>query len=172
MRARLGGLVPRLRILVDDLAGVDIDRLYKRELAPAVLMMWILHRLAQGNAHLDRDLQPHIEVLRAVEESASGADDLYGLLGYIGKVSETSAQDLQRVVDQLGPLAKEVAVTTAEQLRAEGQAGTLLRLLALKFGPLPDAVIKRVEAGDRTELEVWTERVLTAGSLEEFFGDS
>ncbi|WP_280400766.1 hypothetical protein [Nocardia carnea] len=136
--------------------------------------MLILHRLAFRNEHLDRDLQPHIEVLRAVEESPSGADDLYGLFSYISKVSETSAQDLERVVDRLGPLAKEVAMTTAEQLRAEGQSRgqirTLLRLLALKFGTLPDWVAERVEAGDSAELELWTERVLTANSLEEFFG--
>ncbi len=180
VRARLGDLVPRFRILVDDLAWIDLDQLYARGLAPSVLMMLILHRLAFGNEHLDRDLQPHIEVLRAVEESPSGADDLYGLFSYISKVSETSAQDLERVVDRLGSLAKEVAVTTAEQLRAEGQAmgqakgqaKVLLRQLSLKFGPLPDGIAERLEAGDPAELEIWTERVLTANSLEEFFGSS
>ncbi|MFI5720475.1 hypothetical protein [Nocardia sp. NPDC051750] len=54
----------------------------------------------------------------------------------------------------------------------KGQARTLLRLLALEFGSLPDSVVERVEAGGSADLEVWTERVLTAGSLEEFFGGS
>ncbi|MGI5220495.1 hypothetical protein [Nocardia sp. CA-290969] len=71
-------------------------------------------------------------------------------------------------------------MTTAEQLRAEGQARgqvkgqarILLRQLALKFGPLPDGVAERVEAGEPAEFEMWSERVLTANSLEEFFGRS
>jgi hypothetical protein len=60
-------------------------------------------------------------------------------------------------------------MTTAEQLRAEGEAKTLLRLLALKFGPLPVEVVDRIQAGDSAELETWTERVLTATTLDEFF---
>lgn len=184
VRQRLGELVPRFPIWVDDLAGVDIDELYARDYAPAVLMMLILHRLAFGNEHLDRDLQPHLEVLRAVERTPTAAQDLYALFRYITKVSETSARDLGRVVDQLGPVAKEAAMTTAEQLRAAGeikgqakgqiagQAKTVLRQLAVRFGPLSDVVVERVEAGSPAELEVWTERVLTATSLEEFFGRS
>ncbi len=60
-------------------------------------------------------------------------------------------------------------MTTAEQLRAEGDARTLLRLLSLKFGPLPDDVVRHVRAGTPTELETWTERVLTAATLDQFF---
>ncbi|MDR7168972.1 hypothetical protein J2W56_002713 [Nocardia kruczakiae] len=60
-------------------------------------------------------------------------------------------------------------MTTAEQLRAKGRAKTLLRLLALKFGPLPDHVIDRVQAGDTAELDTLTERILTATTLDEFF---
>ncbi|MBO0855971.1 MAG: Rpn family recombination-promoting nuclease/putative transposase [Nocardia sp.] len=177
IRDHLGDLVPRFRILVDDLAGLDFAELYARDLAPAVLMMLILHRVAFRNEHLDRDLQPHIEVLRAVEESPNAAGDLQTLFTYISKVSETNAHDLGQVVDQLGPLAKEVAMTTAEQLRAEGRAKgvtegqvkTLLRQLTLKFGPLPDKVIHRVETGNADQFEAWTERILTANTLDEFF---
>lgn len=161
--------MPRFRIIVDDLAGLEFSDLYARELAPAVLMMLILHRLAFRNEHLDRDLQPHIEVLRAVEDSPNATNDLFSLFTDISKVSETNARDLGRLVDQLGPLAKEVAMTTAEQLRAEGEAKSLLRQLAVKFGPLQDEVVDRIQAGDSAELERWTERVLTATALDEFF---
>lgn len=169
IRAHLGDLVPRFRIIVDDLAGLEFSDLYARDLAPAVLMMLILHRLAFRNEHLDRDLQPHIEVLRAVEDSPNATNDLFSLFTYISKVSETNSRDLGRLVDQLGPLAKEVAMTTAEQLRAEGEAKTLLRQLAVKFGPLRDEVVDRIQSGDSAELERWTERVLTATTLDEFF---
>ncbi|MFF0501306.1 DUF4351 domain-containing protein [Nocardia aobensis] len=122
-------------------------------------------------------MQPHIGVLRAVEESPNATNDLFSLFTYISEVSETNAQDLERVVDQLGPLAKEVAMTTAEQLRAEGeargrtkwQAELLLRQLTVKFGHLPADVVDRVQAGDAAELETWAERVVTATTLDEFF---
>ncbi|WP_083871467.1 Rpn family recombination-promoting nuclease/putative transposase [Nocardia aobensis] len=173
IRAQLGDLVPRFRIIVDDLAGLEFSDLYARELAPAVLMMLILHRLAFKNEHLDRDLQPHIEVLRAVEDSPNATNDLFSLFTYISKVSETNARDLGRLVDQLGPLAKEVAMTTAEQLRAEGQtkgqAKLILRQLTVKFGPLAAEVADRVQAGSAAELETWAERVVTATTLDEFF---
>ncbi len=169
IREHLGDLVPRFRIIVDDLAELALNDLYARDLAPAVLMMLILHRLAFKNEHLDRDLQPHIGVLRAVEESPNAADDLFSLFTYISKVSETSSRDLGRVVDELGPLAKEAAMTTAEQLRAEGDARTLLRQMGIKFGPLPDDIVRRVQAGAPAELEMWAERVLTAATLDQFF---
>ncbi|WP_231509481.1 DUF4351 domain-containing protein [Nocardia sp. NRRL WC-3656] len=104
-----------------------------------------------------------------MEKSPNATNDLFSLFTYISKVSETNARNLGRVVDQLGPLAKEIAITTAEQLRAEGEAKTLLRQLALKFGPLPDEVVDRIHAGDSAELETWAERVLTATTLDEFF---
>ncbi|MBO0853117.1 MAG: Rpn family recombination-promoting nuclease/putative transposase [Nocardia sp.] len=172
IRQRLGDLVPRFRVVVDDLARVDFTELYARDLTPVVLLMLILHRIAYKNQHLDRDLGPHIKVLEAVEESPNGRHDLLALFTYISKVSETSARDLARVVDQLGPLTKEAAMTTAEQLRADERAHMLLRLLSLKFGQLPDATIQRVKAADADQFEVWTERVLTANSLDEFFGPS
>ncbi|WP_148306754.1 DUF4351 domain-containing protein [Nocardia nova] len=60
-------------------------------------------------------------------------------------------------------------MTTAEQLRAEGQVRTLLRLLSLKFGSLPDDIVRRVQAANPAELEARTERILTATTLDQFF---
>lgn len=67
-----------------------------------------------------------------------------------GVVCLTGHSDLIPVIGALGPQAKEVIVTTAERLRAEGRtegptegrAETVLELLTLKFGPLPDEVIE------------------------------
>jgi predicted transposase YdaD len=53
--------------------------------------------------------------------------------------------------------------------RQEGEATVLLRLIELKFGP-PDAALRnRVESADSETLLRWSERILTAGSLEELF---
>jgi hypothetical protein len=50
----------------------------------------------------------------------------------------------------------------------QGKREALLRVLAAKFGPLPESVTTRVEAMDSTdELDRCLERAVTASSLEE-----
>jgi hypothetical protein len=58
-------------------------------------------------------------------------------------------------------------VTTAEMLRAEGQAKALMQLLTLKFGPLAQPVLDDIRAASTNQLETWTARVLTADTLDE-----
>ena len=56
-----------------------------------------------------------------------------------------------------------------EEGRKEGEATVLLRLIELKFGPPDAAVRKRVESADAETLLRWSERILTAASLDELF---
>ncbi|RBO90142.1 hypothetical protein [Nocardia puris] len=78
-------------------------------------------------------------------------------------------------------------MTTAEQLRAEGEARgeargraegeargaararaeMLIVLLAEKFGTLPNSAIERVHAADADRLRTWTLKILTASTLDE-----
>jgi hypothetical protein len=51
--------------------------------------------------------------------------------------------------------------------RVEGEARVLIKLLTLKFGPLSDIVRDRVQGARVEELELWTERVLSASTLDE-----
>lgn len=51
--------------------------------------------------------------------------------------------------------------------KQEGEAAMLLRLLALKFGPLPEPIIEKVRGADADTLLAWSERVLTAATAEE-----
>ena len=51
--------------------------------------------------------------------------------------------------------------------RQEGEAQILTRLLARKFGELPVDIRRQVESADSERLLLWSERVLTATSLEE-----
>ena len=53
--------------------------------------------------------------------------------------------------------------------RREGETEMLLRLLRLRFGALPTEVVARVSAADAETLLQWSERVLTASSLEAVF---
>lgn len=52
-----------------------------------------------------------------------------------------------------------------------GLVANLAVLLVARFGGLSNAVTARVNSADSTELDVWTERVLTAGTLAEVLGD-
>ena len=56
--------------------------------------------------------------------------------------------------------------------RQEGESSLLQRLLTRKFGPLDETVRARLAAADSETLLVWGDRVLTATSLAEVFGES
>jgi hypothetical protein len=51
----------------------------------------------------------------------------------------------------------------------EGEATVLLRQIELKFGPPDEALRNRVESADSETLLHWSERILTAGTLEQLF---
>lgn len=65
-------------------------------------------------------------------------------------------------------------MTTADLLRAEGEtkgrADMLIEQLCSKFGPLATTTESAVRSATPAQLKTWTERVLTATTLEEFFG--
>ncbi len=48
---------------------------------------------------------------------------------------------------------------------------TLLRLLRLRFGELPEATVARVNAAGVPQLDLWTDRVITAASLADVLAD-
>ena len=50
-----------------------------------------------------------------------------------------------------------------------GEASILQRLIELKFGTLDDATSQRIQSASQEDLERWSERILTAASLEELF---
>ncbi len=51
----------------------------------------------------------------------------------------------------------------------KGEAKTLLRLLDLRFGPLPDWVEQKVNSADKDQLDRWIERILTVDTIEDVF---
>lgn len=61
-------------------------------------------------------------------------------------------------------------MTTAEDLCVEGEANVLVRQLTRKFGPLPESTEAAIRAASPAQLEVWTDRVLVATSLDEVLG--
>ena len=58
-----------------------------------------------------------------------------------------------------------------EEGRQQGEARVLTRLLEHKFGTLSEADLGRVQHADADELLSWAERLLTARTLSEVFGE-
>ena len=54
--------------------------------------------------------------------------------------------------------------------KAQGKAEALIRLLARRFGPLPDWVAQRAEGASVEQLDTWFDRALDAATLTEVFG--
>jgi hypothetical protein len=111
--------------------------------------------------------------LRAVLDQPGGGEAFIALLTYIELVSETPAGELRDLAASLGPDAEEAYVTTAEMLRAEGEARgraeALAEVLTVKFGPLPESVTKTVRAASIDQMRSWMARALTAETLDEVF---
>lgn len=170
--------LPRFRFLLDDLAVVDEQTLRARPLTPPTRVTLLLLKIAAGNAKLVDDLQSWDDQLLAVLEQPGGLQDFLAILSYIQLVGEAPAEELYDLIAKLGPQAEEAYVTTAEMLRAEGeargeargevrgQAKALVQLLTLKFGPLSPTVLDAVRGASTDQLETWTARVLTADTLE------
>ena len=54
-----------------------------------------------------------------------------------------------------------------EEGRREGQINLLLKQLELKFGPMSAELRNRIHAADSETLSMWSERILTAHTLDE-----
>jgi Domain of unknown function (DUF4351) len=55
--------------------------------------------------------------------------------------------------------------------RRQGEVEVLLRQLRSRFGPLPEDVIARLNAADAETLLRWSERVLSASTLDAVFAE-
>jgi hypothetical protein len=169
--------LPQFEFLLDDLAHVDAEQLRDRELTPAALITVLLLKTAAGNPRITAELQPWAGQLRAVLDQPGGGEAFIALLTYIELVSETPAGELRDLAASLGPDAEEAYVTTAEMLRAEGEARSearwraeaLVEMLTVKFGPLPDSVPKTVHAASTSEIKAWAARAVTAETLDQVF---
>ena len=56
-----------------------------------------------------------------------------------------------------------------EEGEQRGEAKALLRLLQVKFGPMPPDIESRVQTAEPAQLDVWLTRILTAATPEDLF---
>jgi hypothetical protein len=165
------------RFLLDDLAGTDPSELravlQARPLTPAALVSLFVLQVAPRSADVARELEQVLDTLQEALHSPGGTEVLRAIVTYIHGVAETPADRLRQVMARLGPEAEEVYVTTADMLRAEGEAKgraeALTQLLTLKFGALPEDARTKLRTASTQQLAEWTARVLDAPTLDEVF---
>jgi hypothetical protein len=137
-------------------------------------MTLVVLKIAPGNPGLADDLWEWMDDLLALARRHDGRERLGGLFTYSLDASKAPPETLRPIVARLGRKAEEALMTATQDLRAEGriegEANVLVRLLTRKFGPLPESTEAAIRAASLEQLDVWTDRVLDAASLDEVLG--
>ncbi len=98
---------------------------------------------------------------------------LYYLTEGTGRVDEkTLAAALDRAApggDTMKSFLKKYFDQGRQEGRQEGEVRILLRLLRRRFGELPGWAEERLRRASSGMLETWSERILTASTLDEMF---
>jgi hypothetical protein len=137
-------------------------------------------------------LRTMAELIRALMAEPHGSRAFATIIRYIFLTrSKTDVEGLAEEAERIAIGAGAPVMTTARQLIEQGieegleqgiqrgieqgiQRGvergvraTLIRLLTLRFGPPSELMRDRIDRATSAELESWTDRVLTASSIEE-----
>lgn len=103
---------------------------------------------------------------------ASSKDESDSLEVQMAAKRRTTLEELETMLaESIDRWNREIREEGREEGRQEGEARVVLRLLRLKFGPLPPEIEQRVRSANADRLLGWSERVLTAESLQEIFRD-
>jgi hypothetical protein len=118
------------------------------------------------------------DLMVAVISAPSGVQALTAILCYLFKVSDPEPSAIKALLEsKVGEQAVEAFMTYAERLiqqgraegEAKGRAETLRKQMTLKFGPLSSEMEKRISSAAISDLDRWSERVLSAQRIEEIF---
>ena len=112
------------------------------------------------------------DLLVAVDRDAgppSGREAVAAIGWYCLEVAQIPAEDLHVTFERILQRPEETIMSTAEALKREGRAETILRLMTKRFGPLPPETKDRVRSATLHELERWTDRILDAKTLADVF---
>jgi hypothetical protein len=117
------------------------------------------------------------EIIALLYRYRYARDDVLMLLRFIDwliRLPRALERTLRQELADLEEQTKMPYVTSWEQFAREegeqrGEAKALLRLLQVKFGPMPPDIQSRVQAAESAQLDVWLTRILTAATPEDLF---
>jgi hypothetical protein len=181
--AALGDHIPRLTLVLDDLWKQSDDALYARAAtAFARLVLWALKHARQVG-WLAEEHGQWKDLIATVLAEPDGVRALTALFRYIAQASPAATREVLRglLPGDRAEIEEAVMNWYQQQVQDGERRGEsrgerkeaqrlVLKLLRLRFGELPSAVVAQVEAAEVPELELWAERVVTAARLEDVVG--
>ena len=66
---------------------------------------------------------------------------------------------------------EDIGILFEELGERRSQRRVLLKLLTLRFGVVPEAVVARMNNANEAQLDTWLERLVTAMTVDEIFAD-
>lgn len=87
----------------------------------------------------------------------------------MSRIRELSADEETRRLAFVRERALRDEVSFLNDARREGEAHLLSKLAKMKFGELPEWAQQRLEQANSNQLDKWSDKILTANSLEELF---
>jgi hypothetical protein len=168
--------VPRFQLILDDISAASDDELRGRAVTALGRLVLLCLRYSRTPEELVQRLSGWADLVREVRRAPNGAAALKRIYIYIYAINERyRPKELVRLVGKaLGEEGKAEMASVAEQLRQEGERKgrreILLKQLRTRFGVLPKAAVKRVNAADAGQLDLWAERVLSAPTLADVLG--
>jgi predicted transposase/invertase (TIGR01784 family) len=184
-RESLHSICPRQRFqLIDLTAWKDWDlQLLTTTALTRLVLISLKH--ARHSENLGERLEAAAEMFREILQAPQGLGALARVVRYILLVSDHATPHELRglLARHVNQRAGEVAMSVGERLIAkgreegreegalEGQRDLLLRQICQRFGDLAEGDRQRVLQADQSTLFRWTDRILTATSLGDLFGD-
>ncbi len=191
LRAVLGDATLDFEFTLDDLSHSTEQELHGRaQMAASARLVLSLLRL--GRTGQPEDIGRWARLLLDTVREPEGIRAFQTVLRYLAEVRDDDFTDVlvqatnDRDVEAIAMTYKERLIEQGrdeglergreegleqgrEQGRAEGSRLMLAKLLQLKFGPLDDATEAKLAGATLGQLEAWSERVLTAESLDAVF---
>jgi predicted transposase/invertase (TIGR01784 family) len=191
MLAPSRAFVPGFELLIDDLSRQDDEQLRARAMQTLGIVALLLLKHTRGAKDLLAKLVSWGGLLRQVLAAPDGLEALGTVMRYIMSVSEqVTVQDIEALlVPAAGEQVREVVMTEAERLiaegeargeargeakwRAEGRANAVLAVLTARGLVVPDAIRARIlSCTDIPTLDAWIARAATASSATEVVSDA
>ena len=173
-------LLPRFRILVDDLTRVSDAQVRRRTDSALVQLALLCLKRVRDATDPACEMRRLRELFRNARAERDSRGLLISVLIYMAQVWRLDADEFQAMARiELGDAMHDEMPTVYEQLvnrgrekgreegREEGRADLLLELLAMRFGPVPDAAARRVRSATPAERSRWQARIFAAASLDE-----
>ena len=148
-----------------------VPEVVDEEAARAGPELAVLSAMAHGR---DADAEKALRIATAAVAVSVGLDPERASM-YLDLVLASLSEAARKALQSMDPAKYEYQSEFARRYFAEGRAEgraerqveLVLRLLASRFGPLPDEAVERVRHASSEEIDSFAERVLAAASLDE-----